>query len=69
MVLIGHLVEKRAHEGIRSLSAEEPLSVVQEDLVETVEDVLEQERHLLFPLTRLKQGITCGMGVIKVNCC
>lgn len=40
-------MEQRAHQGGGSLAAEELLCVVQEDLVETVEDVLKQQRRLL----------------------
>lgn len=36
-------MEQRAHQGGGSLTAEELLRVIQEDLVETVEDVLKQQ--------------------------
>lgn len=43
-----HLVQQRPRQGVGSLSAEEPLRVVQEDLLHAVQDVAEQQRHLLF---------------------
>lgn len=51
---VTHLVEQRAHQGVGSLLTEEPLRVVQEDLMETVEDVLKQQTVLLF---RVKQQL------------
>lgn len=53
-----HLVDQRAHQGVGSLFAEEPLRVVQEDLVETVEDVLQQQTALLFTSTRGEQQLS-----------
>lgn len=51
-------MEQRVHQGVGSLVAEEPLSVEQEDLVETVEDVPKQQRRLLFTSTRVEQHVT-----------
>lgn len=53
-----NLVEQRAHQGGCSLTAEELLCVVQEDLVETVEDVLKQQRRLLLASGRVEQCAT-----------
>lgn len=52
-----HLVDQRAQQGVGSLFAEETLSVVQEDLVETVQDVLEQQTALLSTSVGVKQQL------------
>lgn len=52
-----HLVDQRAKQGIGSLSAEEALHVVQENLVETVEDELKQQTVLVLTSVRVKEQL------------
>ena len=52
-----HLVNQWLHEGVGSLFTEEPLGVVQEDLLETAEDVLEQQAVLHAAAVRVKERL------------
>lgn len=61
------LVDQRAQQGVGSLLAQETLSVVQEDLVQTVEDVLKQQTVLLHAELRVEQQLLCRTETPKTE--
>lgn len=59
-VVSSHLIDQRLEQSVGSLSAQETLCVVQEDLMETVEDVLKQQTGLLHSTITVKQRLVWG---------